>query len=87
MDREPARLRTPKAEKGEDMIAMEFHEVAELLPMMAEAELHELAVDIKQHGQREPITTWQGKIIDGRNRYSASTSYGSARSAARILST
>ncbi len=58
------------------MIAMEFHEVAELLPMMAEAELHELAVDIKQHGQREPITTWQGKIIDGRNRYRACAQAG-----------
>jgi hypothetical protein len=50
---------------------MTFHEAASLLPMMTEAELSELAEDIRAHRQREPIYTFQGKILDGRNRYLA----------------
>jgi hypothetical protein len=50
---------------------MKFHEAAELLPLMAATELAELTADIKAYGQREPIYTYQGKIIDGRNRFLA----------------
>jgi N6-adenosine-specific RNA methylase IME4 len=50
---------------------MEFHEVANIFPMMSDAELQELANDIKTHGLLEPIITWQEKILDGRNRYIA----------------
>jgi len=53
------------------MRILPFHEVSELLPLMAQAELDELAEDIRRHGQREPIYTYQGKIVDGRNRYRA----------------
>ena len=50
---------------------MQFHEVVEIFPQMSDAELDELAGDILKHGQREPIRTHQGTIIDGRNRYLA----------------
>lgn len=49
----------------------EFHEVASIFPMMGNEEFQSLLLDIKEHGQREPIWTYQDKIIDGRNRYRA----------------
>jgi hypothetical protein len=50
---------------------MESHEYANLFPMLPEAELSTLAMDIKINGQVEPIITYRGKILDGRNRYAA----------------
>jgi ParB-like chromosome segregation protein Spo0J len=50
---------------------MEFHPLSQIFPMMAEAELAELAEDIKVHGLRESIELYEDKIIDGRNRFAA----------------
>ena len=50
---------------------MNAHPAAELFPMMGDAEIAELAEDIKSHGLREPIKTLDGLILDGRNRYRA----------------
>jgi len=50
---------------------MEFHEVANIFPMMNDDEYNALVADIKAHGQLEPVWLYQGKIIDGRNRYKA----------------
>jgi ParB-like nuclease domain len=51
------------------------HPAAELFPLMAEAELKELADDIKQHGVLEPITLFstdgRPALLDGRNRLDA----------------
>lgn len=47
------------------------HPAAELFPMMADAELDELAADIHARGQVFPIILLDGKILDGRNRYEA----------------
>jgi len=55
---------------------MEVHEVANIFPMMSEEEYRELVRDIKENGLREPIWTYQGKIIDGRNRYKACKELG-----------
>jgi hypothetical protein len=48
-----------------------FHPVAEIFPLMSDAQLDELALDISENGLREPIWRHQGWIIDGRNRYLA----------------
>src|SRR5262245_64864510 len=55
---------------------MQFHEVANIFPMMSAEEFVALKTDIQQHGLREPIWTYHGQIIDGRNRYLACTELG-----------
>lgn len=64
---------TPQAQQQEvsDDPLLEFHEIANIFPLMSEAELAMLADDIRANGLREPIWTYQDKIIDGRNRYLA----------------
>jgi hypothetical protein len=50
---------------------MEFHPVAELFPLLPADELDDLANDIATNGLINPIWTYDGKILDGRNRYHA----------------
>ena len=50
---------------------MQFHEIANIFPLMEGTELNTLVADIKENGLLEPIITHEGKIIDGRNRYRA----------------
>ena len=49
----------------------EFHPLANLFPMMTDEETDALGNDMLEHGQREPIALYDGKILDGRNRYNA----------------
>lgn len=50
---------------------MKTHEYADLFPMLSDAELKSLSADIAENGLQAPITTYEGKILDGRNRYRA----------------
>ena len=50
---------------------MEFHPIANILPMMSDEELSELSKDITSNGLRVPILLHEGKILDGRSRYQA----------------
>lgn len=50
---------------------MQFHEVANIFPLMEGEEFQALVNDIRKNGLQEAIWTYQDKIIDGRNRYSA----------------
>lgn len=50
---------------------LEVHPLAEMLPPMNDAELQTLKESIEQHGQSDPIELFEGKILDGRNRYRA----------------
>jgi len=50
---------------------MDIHELANIFPMIGEEELKELCADIERNGLAEPITLYEGKVIDGRNRATA----------------
>ena len=50
---------------------MKIHPIAELFPALEGAELQSLADDIKANGLVHPIITFEGKILDGRNRFAA----------------
>lgn len=52
---------------------MKIHEYAELFPIHDGEALWHLRKDIKDNGQRLPIITFRGKILDGRRRYAACT--------------
>jgi hypothetical protein len=47
------------------------HELALLFPSLDETSAALLAVDIKTNGQRDPIITFENKILDGVQRYGA----------------
>lgn len=57
-------------------MAYEYHEVANIFPMMSADEFSALVEDIRANGQRQPIYLHDGKIIDGRNRYRACQQLG-----------
>jgi ParB-like chromosome segregation protein Spo0J len=57
-------------------ILLTDHELALAFPPLKGEEYDRLKNDIKENGQREAITTYQGKIVDGRNRYRACKDLG-----------
>jgi N6-adenosine-specific RNA methylase IME4/ParB-like chromosome segregation protein Spo0J len=53
------------------MLSHEFHRLANLFPLITGKAFDDLVEDIKANGIREPLTLYEGKILDGRNRYFA----------------
>ena len=53
----------------------EYHEVANIFPLNRET-IEELKISIKKQGLHEPIEIYDGKIIDGRQRYEACREIG-----------
>ncbi len=51
--------------------AHEFHPFAAIWPLMDGEDFEKFAADIKSNGLHLPIVLYQGKILDGRNRYRA----------------
>ncbi len=67
---------TPKRETSAPSTAgkssdLQFHPLANLFPLLGAEELATLSQDIAEHGLTFPITIHEGKILDGRNRYTA----------------
>src|SRR3954470_3695005 len=58
------------------MSKFQFHPIAELFPAMAPSDYAALVVDIRENGLAEPIWVYEGKILDGRNRFCACEDLG-----------
>lgn len=56
--------------------ALEYHDLANLLPMPTEGEMQLLRESIQKEGQKDPIVLLGGKILDGRSRYEACLTIG-----------
>jgi ParB-like chromosome segregation protein Spo0J len=54
----------------------EFHPLANVLPLIEGAEFDRLVADIAEHGLHNPMTVYEGKILDGRNRERACRAAG-----------
>ncbi len=50
---------------------LQFHPAADLFPLMLGKEFDDLTADIKENGLLVPISVYEGKILDGRNRLRA----------------
>ena len=55
---------------------MKPHPISEIFPAMEGAEFDALVEDIKAHGLLHPLVMYQGKILDGRNRWRACEALG-----------
>jgi N6-adenosine-specific RNA methylase IME4 len=55
---------------------IEFHPIANIFPLLTGSEYQELIEDIRQNGLLESIWLYEGKILDGRNRYRACVDIG-----------
>src|ERR1700760_4085852 len=55
---------------------LKFHPLANLFPMLTDAELDDLGEDMRQNGQVETVKLHRGMILDGRNRYTAAGKKG-----------
>lgn len=55
---------------------VEFHPLANAFPLLEGEEFDQLVADIEKHGQLHPVVRYEGKILDGRNRYLAAQKLG-----------
>ncbi len=58
------------------MPTYQMHPLAALVPPMTPEEWAEFKADVKAHGLHEPITLYEGKILDGTHRYRAAKELG-----------
>jgi hypothetical protein len=55
---------------------LKLHPLCALFPAIEGAEFQQLVEDIRSHGLRQQIILYEGKILDGQNRYSACLAAG-----------
>ncbi len=62
--------------KTQENERLSFHTLSETFPMMTDIEAEDLRKSIKKRGLMNPITLFEGQILDGRNRYNACLKVG-----------
>lgn len=50
---------------------LKIHPAAEIFPMLSDVEIRDLAKDISERGLQNHIVTYEGQLLDGRNRLAA----------------
>ncbi len=60
------------------MEKLEFHPIAHVFPLLEGGAFATLVADVRAHGLLEPVTLYEGMILDGRNRYRACMEAGVA---------
>ena len=55
---------------------MEYHPIASIFPLLEGQEFEDLKANIQRNGLIKSVTVFEGKILDGRNRYRACTELG-----------
>jgi ParB-like chromosome segregation protein Spo0J len=63
---------------------LEFHPIANAFPFVDGQAFEELTADIERNGLVNPITLYEGKILDGRNRYLACKAAGTGLTEANL---
>ena len=64
-------MKPPAPPEVKPAAQLEFHDLAKVFPVISDGELNKLATDIFENGLNEKIVLFQGKILDGRNRWIA----------------
>src|SRR6185369_2687431 len=56
--------------------SLDPHPLSEMFPPISPEDFDKLVADIKANGLHQPIVRYQGKILDGNNRYRACSQAG-----------
>lgn len=64
------------ADGTEDKWELAVHPLAKMIPVIISGDLDRLVNDVKANGVNEPLTMFQGKVLDGRNRLAVASVLG-----------
>ena len=65
-----------KAQPTPATTGLDRHPLAECWPLLTALETEELSASIEANGVRQPIILYEGKVLDGRNRYDVAMALG-----------